>query len=149
MWKFCSWIYTMCLWWEIIITVCFWGVLLPTTNFGEEFYGRPWGEFKLMTDHIFPLFFLLCDWILDGFYFEKSHIWPNLIPMTIYGIVNFSVVTATGVNVYPGLNWSNWLGWGLVVFAYPACIGIWLALCWCSNKKLHRVVKNEILIDDA
>jgi hypothetical protein len=69
-WKWCSWIYPMCLWWETIITIVFWSFLLPTTNFGDVFAGHPWGEFKLMTDHIFPLFFLLCDWALNAFYFE-------------------------------------------------------------------------------
>jgi len=71
LWKVCSWFYTMTLWWDVIITIVFWGFLLPTTNFGEVFYGHPWGEFKLMTDHIFPLFFIGTDWFLNGISYEK------------------------------------------------------------------------------
>ena len=33
-WKYCSWFYTMTLWWDIIITFVFWSFLLPTTDFG-------------------------------------------------------------------------------------------------------------------
>ena len=71
MWKWCSWFYTMTLWWDVIITIVFWSFLLPTTNFAEVFYGHPWGQFKIMTDHIFPLFFMLVDWFLNGISFEK------------------------------------------------------------------------------
>jgi hypothetical protein len=72
MWKYCSWFYTMTLWWDVIITLVFWTFLLPTTNFGEVFYGHPWGEYKLMTDHIYPLFFMLVDWTLNGISYEKN-----------------------------------------------------------------------------
>lgn len=33
MWKWCSWIFTMCFWWETVITIVFWGFLLPHTAF--------------------------------------------------------------------------------------------------------------------
>jgi len=142
-WKWCSWLYTMTLWWDIIITFVFWSFLLPTTNFGEVFYGHPWGEFKLMTDHIFPLFFMSIDWFLNGISFEKNHVWVNAIPCTVYLFVNLTVVKVSGEPVYPGMTWNSFLSVILALFAYPFGIGLWFLLCWCSNKKITKVLRRN------
>jgi len=148
-WKWCSWLYTMTLWWDIIITTVFWGFLLPTTNFGEVFYGHPWGEFKLMTDHIFPLFFMLVDWFLNAITFEKQHIWPNLIPMTLYALVNLTYVKVKGKVIYPGMTWDSFLSILLVLCGYPVGIGFWYLICWLTDKKLFRFLKKKGLRPDS
>lgn len=142
-WKWCSWMFTMTLWWDIIISFVFWSFLLPTTNFGDEFYGHPWGEFKLMTDHIFPLFFMLTDWFLNGISFEKNHLWPNIIPCTIYLFVNLTVVKVSGKPVYPGMTWNSFLSVLLALMAFPFGMGLWFLLCWCSNKKITKVLRRN------
>lgn len=143
MWKLCSWFFTMTLWWDIIISFVFWSFLLPTTNFGEVFFGHPWGEFKLMTDHIFPLFFLSIDWMLNGITYEKTQIWPNLIPTTIYAFVNLTVVKVSGQPVYPGMTWDSFLSVLLVLIAFPCGIGLWFLLCWCTNKKITKILSKS------
>ena len=148
-WKWCSWLFTMTLWWDIFISVVFWSFLLPTTNFAEAFYGHPWGEFKIMTDHIFPLFFMLVDWMLNGISFEKNHLWINLIPCTIYLLVNLTVVKLSGIVIYPGMTWDSFLSFLLALVAYPFAICLWYLLTWCTNKKINKFLRsnNNISVD--
>ena len=148
-WKWCSWFYALCFWWEIIITFVFWAFLLPTTNFGDVFAGHPWGEFKLMTDHIFPCFFLLVDWLLNGIVYEKNQLWPNLGPCIVYFFWNLIVVKISGDPVYPGMTWNSFLSVLLPIMAFPFAICLWYLLCWCTNKKLTRVLRRNGIIESS
>lgn len=70
-WKVCSWLFTMTFLWNIIITICFWGFLLPTTDFANDFIGTRWKEASLLADHVIPLACSLMDWCLNGINFER------------------------------------------------------------------------------
>lgn len=54
-----------------------------------------------------------------------------------------TIVLSTGEVVYPGLTWTTWLSWVLVVLGYPAGFGLWHLLVWCTNKKLIRLQKQR------
>ena len=142
-WKIVSWFFTMTLWWDVIITIVFWLFLLPTTDFGSDFEGHHWGEFKLLTDHIFPLFYMTIDWCLNGIGYQKQHFWVNIIFVTVYALINMTIVLSTGNVVYPGLTWTTWLSWLLVILGYPAGFGLWHFLVWCTDKKLLRMQKQR------
>ena len=70
-WKVLSYMWTMVFLWDIIISTAFWAVMGPFFDWKDTFYGHAWGETDLMLDHIFPLFFCLVDWCLNGIFFEK------------------------------------------------------------------------------
>lgn len=92
-----------------------------------------------MTAHIYPLFFLGTDWFLNGISFEKTQIWPNLVPVTVYAFVNLTVVKESGEAVYPGMTWDSFLSVMLVVVCYPCGVGVWYLLSWCTNAKVRKI----------
>lgn len=110
MWKWCSYLFQMNFFWNIIISSCFWGFMLPTGSY-IEYTGTPNLEVKFAMDHSLPLLYLTIDWALNGISFEWSHIWPNLAIMGFYGLVNFSFVEITGEMIYPVLTWDSWQAW--------------------------------------
>jgi hypothetical protein len=79
------------------------------------------------------------DWFLNGIQIEKQHYWVNIWGVTFYALCNFSVVMISGKVVYPGLNWTTWLSWLLVVLGYPASYGLWWLLWWCTSKKVRKL----------
>jgi hypothetical protein len=70
-WKWCSYLWTMVLWWNVIITLVFWGFLLPTTDFAQRDSWHPWGAAKLSLDHILPITVTLIDWSMNAFVYDK------------------------------------------------------------------------------
>ena len=86
---------------------------------------------------------MLVDWFLNAITFEKQHIWPNLIPMTIYALVNLTYVKVTGKPVYPGMTWDSFLSVLLVLVGYPVGIGLWYLVCWLTDKKLTKFLKKS------
>jgi hypothetical protein len=140
-WKVCSYLWTMVYWWDWIISIVFWSFLLPTTDFGDAFYGKPWGEAKLMCDHIFPLFFCIGDWFLNGIVFEKHHLLSQMPVLAIYGVWNLSWVEYTGNPVYPGITWDSFLSVLLALCAFPFSILLWFLIYWCTNYKLNKFLR--------
>lgn len=136
-WKWCSYLWTMILWWNIIITLVFWSFLLPSTDFGNV-GGHPWGTAKLCLDHIIPVTVTLIDWYLNPFVYERQHIWAQLPIIFIYACCNLTIVKTTGYIIYPGVTWNSVLTWAGAVIAFPVIIVLWYFLAWCTEKKTLR-----------
>lgn len=73
-WKWCSYLWNMIFWWNVIITICFWGFILPTTDF-ELLGSKPWGTAKLCLDHILPISITLIDWTMNAFVYDRQQIY--------------------------------------------------------------------------
>ena len=139
-WKWCSYLWTMILWWNIIITSVFWCFLLPTTDFGNV-GGHPYGAAKLCLDHIIPVTITVIDWFLNPIVFEKQQIWAQLPIIIIYACVNLTIVKTTGYIIYPGVTWDSFLSWSAAVFGIPVVIGVWYLLAWCTTKKTVKFLR--------
>ena len=59
------------------------------------------------------------------------------------------VTLVSGTPIYPGLNWTSVLSWALIILGYPAGIGIWYLLVWCTNKKVARYSYRPLTIRQA
>ena len=67
-WKWCSYLWPMILWWNIIITLVFWLFI----DFGDA---SIWPKSKLILDHLLPVAVSGIDWFLNAIVIEKQHIW--------------------------------------------------------------------------
>ncbi len=139
-WKWCSYLWTMILWWNVIITLVFWCFLLPSTDFANRENVHPWGAAKLCLDHILPITITLIDWSLNAFVFDKQHILTQMPVFVFYGLVNLAIVKITGFVIYPGITWNSFLSYLLAAAAIPAGFAIWYFLAWCTNKKTLRLL---------
>ncbi len=139
-WKWCSYLWTMILWWNIIITSVFWCFLLPTTDFGSV-GGHPFGTAKLCLDHIIPVTITTIDWFLNPIVFEKQQIWAQLPIIIFYACVNLTIVKTTGYIIYPGVTWDSFLSWSAAIFGFPVIIGLWYLLAWCTTKKTVKFLR--------
>ena len=115
--------------------------MIPITNFHEAFEGHRWQEFKLMSDHIWPLFFCLIDWSLNGFVYEKQQLWPSLTIIVIYGLFNLTLVETTGHVIYPGMTWDSFLAWLEALIVMPVGILLWYLIYWATNWKIRKHIK--------
>ena len=70
-WKWNSFLFQMSLLWQVIISVCFWGFLVPTGNF-VSYTGTTNHIIKYSADHSIPCILMCIDWSLNSIGFEYS-----------------------------------------------------------------------------
>ena len=54
---------------------------------------------------------LWIDWSLNRIYVEWNQLYPNLIIVLLYGIVNMTITYARGTPVYGFLSWDSVVSW--------------------------------------
>lgn len=141
-WKLCSWLFTMTLWWEIIITIVYWSFFHGKFKGNKDVVTAAEQillEIKNITDHLVPIVCLIGDWILNSISCEPRQFWPNLIPISLYLIVNFIVVKGTGQILYPGLTWDSLETLWIALIGFLILPIIWFVMCWVTNKKLQSL----------
>lgn len=112
-WKWCSYCFQMNFFWNILISILFWGFILPTGEYVVVTHGKVNMEVKFALDHTTPCLFLTIDWFLNGISFEWYHMVPNTCIMYMYGLVNWSYCVVTGIEIYPVLTWDSGYAWGM------------------------------------
>jgi hypothetical protein len=120
-WKWCSYLWPMILWWNIIITLVFWLFI----DFGEA---SIWPKSKQILDHTLPVFVSVFDWLLNAIVIERQHIWSQLPIVFLYALLNFSIVRTTGYVIYPGVTWDNSPCFIAAFVLFTIIVGLWYLL---------------------
>jgi hypothetical protein len=132
----------MALLWQVIITVCFWGFIVPTGNF-IEYTGTTNHIIKYSMDHSVPFILLCVEWCLNSIGFEYSQILINLAVFLVYGVINYFYVTISGEIIYPILTWDSLGSYLAALGLIPAIAIINLLLILCTNYKISKIDKNK------
>ena len=129
--------------------ICVLGIFTANDQLWRCVCGASVGRVQVNDRPYLSLFFLLVDWLLNGIVYEKNQLWPNLGPSIVYFFWNLTIVKITGNVIYPGMTWDSFLSVLLAIMAFPCAIGIWYLLCWCTNKKLTKVLRRNGLVESA
>jgi hypothetical protein len=70
----------MALVYEVLITVVYWCLLHDSND----------SDAVKVSMHIVPLVLLAIDFAVSRIVIEKWHVWPNLVVLIIYGLVNIA-----------------------------------------------------------
>lgn len=96
-------------------------------------------------DHLFPVCFLIIDWVLNCVYYEMNQIWANMIVFLLYGFVNMGVTWGRGKPVYPPLTWDSFGSWLLGLAMLPLAIGYYFALYYLTRCKFRKLKMHDAI----
>ena len=95
-------------------------------------------------DHICPLGYVTIDWFLNGMQYEKTTIIPNMVVVTLYGILNITFTKVTGKPVYPPfITWDSPLSWTVGLSLIPLFAGVFYLELWFTNIKMRMVQEKQ------
>ena len=95
-------------------------------------------------DHICPFGYVTIDWFLSAIRYEKTTIIPNLVVVSLYGVLNIVFTKVTGKPVYPPLiTWDSPLSWTIGLSLIPLFAGVYYLEYWLSNVKMRIVERKQ------
>ena len=139
-WKWNSYLFQWAFFWEVIISSCFWGFIVPSGD-SMAYTGTPNKIINESLDHSMPLILLTTDWCLNGIGFEYAQILTNILVTMVYGLINYLYVTLKGETIYPVLTWDSVTADLLALALIPIICLLNFLLVLCTNYKISKINK--------
>ncbi|OMJ71801.1 hypothetical protein SteCoe_29893 [Stentor coeruleus] len=87
------------------VTIIYWTYLYPI------FKTELWLNLQI---HFLPIFLTVIDSLFNSCNFMRKYYFYPFVIIFVYTMVNLSVTLSSGVPIYPGLNFKNFLTYGLL-----------------------------------
>lgn len=136
MWKWTSSLFMSALLWEMVITLVFWFLLFPNSDYSSV---TGMNYLLMYINHTVPLLVLLIDFCFNAIWFEKHQVWPNLAVFLLYGLLNIGLTYFSGHPVYSLLSWDSTLAWIVGLSLLPIVGIIWMILCLITHFKFKKL----------
>jgi hypothetical protein len=124
LWKVCSYISSIALVYEVLITLVFWCLLYEKDDI----------DMTKALMHIVPIVLLAIDFCVNRITIEKRHLWPNLGILVVYGIINIIHTLVSGKPVYKMMPWDSFGAWIIGLVMLPFFSLLW----WIMRGFQHR-----------
>ena len=143
-WKWVSSLFMTALLWECIIASIYWPILYPEDR-KQRLIGDTRAQIGNVFDHAVPIILLWVDWALNRIWIEWRQIYPNLLVILFYGIVNIIVTFASGTPVYPPLSWDSFWSWLMGFSILLLAFGYWAGIYYLTRYKFKKMGMHDTI----
>jgi hypothetical protein len=133
---------------ETIVTIAFWGAY--AINYPAP---PPENKFTAVTalmNHSVPFLMLIIDFCLNAIVFNPSHVVIALIVVTVYGLMNMTIVLATYEPIYPILTWRDynaiWCSISVLAMIFVSFM-ICAYVSICKNRYCNKMPVKHVVIE--
>lgn len=138
-WKLSHFVFTDMLTIEMLITIIFWGVLVPFGGSKSGFLATPFDIGANFVAHLLPLILLYIDMGNNLVCFWNwKHFGVTAGILILYLVMN-AVYTLTVGNIYVPLKYTDWMSYIFVI----GCVAIG-ALCYLVNVGITKCKKKRV-----